>query len=143
MIYTKDVTVTKNTDEGTAVRQKIKCSAGILNEFNVVFPPGCAGLVHFTLWQGGHQLIPSTQGMSIRGDDEVVDFREYVVLPNDSNTLEVRAWNTDDTFDHTLHVRLSVLPEDVLAFGTLMSRVPDLVRKILLGRQKKSEKGET
>jgi len=142
-VYAKTVTASASTTRSAPATGYIKVATGILHRFEISFPSGCAGLVHASLWIGGHQIIPLGAGTTFTGDDVEIEFNEYLVIEQGANEIRIEVWNEDNTFSHTVEVRIGVLPEDVLAFGTLMSRVPDLVRKILLGRQKKSEKGET
>lgn len=139
MLYTTAITAAKGGSEATASDTRIKCSAGIIHHIDILFPSGCAGLVHVCIYHGGHRFFPSSEGMDVAGDNETVRFKEYQPLRKETNYISVKAWNEDDTYDHTVRVRIGVLPEDVLAFGTLMSRVPNLVRKVLRGRQQTKE----
>ena len=139
MDYTADITVPKNTTEKNPVVHTIVCGPGILHEWVRWFPEGGWGYVRFNVWQGGHQFLPSTETQSYRGNNSTIRKKVYFPLPRAENTIKIKAWNIDDTYDHTISLEFSVLQEDILAFGTLMSRVPNLVRKVLLGRNKSKE----
>jgi hypothetical protein len=137
MLYTAAITVPAGTTEAAPVKTNIKCAGGILYFVSVLFPAGVNALAHTTLWRGSHQFIPSTQGMNLTGDGETVTINAYEVLAAETNVVALKSWNDDDTYEHILYVRIAVEREDVLAFGTIQSRIPELVRKVLTSRTTK------
>lgn len=114
MIFTKEITLAAGQTEATATSTKLKMSKGVIHEFNAVFPSGCVQLVNLKIYQGGHQLFPSTEGMVFSGNNEVIDFKTFHELGSEENYLDIVAWNTDDTYPHTITVRFGVLPKYVL-----------------------------
>lgn len=137
MLYSGSITIPAGTEKTTPTITTIKCSAGILCASRFDFPLGCNHYVKVAVYMGGHQIIPATQDMTLIANGAAIEGKEYILLNSTSNLITVKGWSTDTIYDHTIYYQVWVLPEDILAFGTLMSRVPDLVRKILTGRKKK------
>lgn len=128
--YTR--TITHGTTEGTAQDWKLKLAAGILHYVEIKFPAGCVGLVHVRLLHGVHPVIPMNAEDDINGDDEVIPFKEFYPLGANDNVITLQAWNEDDTYDHTISVRIGVLLEEELNPWVLLK---DLVKilKTLIG----------
>lgn len=113
-MFTRDITLAAGQSLNTATTTHMKVSAGVIHEINIVFPPGCAGLVYCAIYHGGHPIFPSTEAQYIRGDNEVVDFKEFYELIGVENHLYIVAWNEDEIYSHKITVRLGVLPKYVL-----------------------------
>ncbi len=139
MFYVENITTAAKTTKLNRQTTRAKFTVGIIHQVEIMFPAGCAGYVHCTIYLGGHQIYPTNPSGDFDGDRETIKFKDYYILKAGESTLTIYTWNLDQKYDHTIRVRIGLLKEDVLAFGTLMSRVPNLVRKVLLGRKKPSE----
>lgn len=138
-LYVGHLTVDAGTEATEPEEVKIRCAAGILFQHSITFRDGCNDLVRVSMYHGGHQIVPIGASEYLTGDGRTIQGRDWYELKASDNIITVKAWSPDTIYEHGIDVELWVLPEDVLAFGTLMSRVPDLVRKVLLGRKKKEE----
>ena len=114
MLYTKEITFTKNGSVTSQITSKIKAARGVIHKVDIVFPSGCAGLVKVAIFLGSASITPSTAGMTISGNDEIVQIPEFIQLRKDFNIITIKGFNTDDTFDHTILFRIYVLPKEVL-----------------------------
>lgn len=111
MQFVKDVTFTKGKTEATIESTDIKVASGVIHRVNIVFPSGCAGLVSVSIFDGAHPIAPSTQGQYYRGDDEIVEFNEFIEIKTGPRILTIKGFNEDDTFDHKIQIRLFILPK--------------------------------
>ena len=136
MIYTKDVTVPKNTAVGSETRSTIKVANGFINKLDILFPSGCAGLVKVALFLEGTPLFPSTAGMAFLGDGETVSFPEFVKIRDAPRVIVVKASNVDDTYGHTISVRIGILPEDVLVPAILGKGITNMLSYLVNTRRR-------
>jgi hypothetical protein len=128
MYYAKSVTATAGTTKENAETTIIKCSAGILHHVHIFIPRGHHGQAHIVLEHGLHQILPASPDADISGDNESLDFKEYIPLTASENEIKLRYWNTDNINNHTFHVLIGVLlPEDL----DVISQVKVLVEKIV------------
>ena len=102
--------VDPNTVETSPATKPIQLTKGRITHWWVGFPPGCHDLVKVTVYEFEHQILP-------RGEDEEIYWNNYVYSIPDSYPLveepyeiEVRAWNEDDTYDHTVVVGVALEP---------------------------------
>ena len=114
VFYTRDITTSADRSEAEALETPFKLSAGIIHRVEVIFPRGCAGLLHVTIWHGGHQLYPGTEEQEFVGDGETVSFNDYYELRSEINLLKVKTWNEDEIFTHDCTVRIGIMkPEEI------------------------------
>ena len=114
MLYTKDITFTKDGSLINQISSNIKAARGVIHKIDIIFPSGCAGLVKVAIFLGSAPVTPSTAGMTISGNDEIVTIPEFINLRKDFNIITIKGFNIDDTFDHTIFFRIYVLPKEVL-----------------------------
>jgi len=131
MIYRWGITVPANTPEASPVWKDLLMRKGVINKLDIHFPAGCVGLVHVAIFYGDTQLWPEQKGEYFATDDETISFTEYFELIHD--WLEIRAmlWNEDDTYDHTISIRISVLPKWYVAPYIILKGLVDILKRIL------------
>ena len=83
---------------------------GIITWISVLYPTGCHGMVHTIISHHEHQIAPSTEGMSIIGDGIPVEWSEYYESYQPPYELKVEMWGVDCDYDHTVTVRVAILP---------------------------------
>lgn len=134
MFYVEDIITSADTSKSVAVTTSSKFWAGVIHKIEVMFPPGCAGLLHVRIFHQGHQVYPSDEDQSFAGDDETVSFNDYYELQPGANTLKIETWNEDDTYSHTVHVRVGVLPAGLvnprMQFTAIAGSLRTLLRRI-------------
>ncbi len=131
MFYDFSFTIPANTPEKTPEKLKCKLTHGIIHRVEVGFPAGCAGLVHLQIRQGLHQVWPTNPEGSFRADRYTIAFNEHLEFTRKPYILTLSGWNLDDTYPHTLEVRIGILPSEVLmpeetfmqAFKKLLARL--------------------
>jgi len=131
MFYDFSFTIPANTTKKSPLREDINLTHGIIHRVEIGFPAGCAGLVYLQIVQGLHQIWPTNADGSFNTDDYTIAFNEYEDMTTEPFTLTLIGWNLDDTYDHTLEIRIGILPMIVLkpeetflqAFKALLRRL--------------------
>lgn len=111
MYYSFDFTIDKNTDESSKVEQNCKLAPGIIKEIVIQNSKACAGLVYVQIFKSIFQLWPSNPGGAFIMTGEPVPIMEEFEMEGPPWELTLMGWNEDDTFDHTIWVRMSILPK--------------------------------
>ena len=114
MLYTKEITFTSGGSVTNQISSNIKAARGVIHKIDIVFPSGSAGLVKVAIFLGAAPVIPSTAGMTISGNAEIVQIPEFLELRKDFNIITIKGFNEDDTYDHIIFFRIYVLPKEVL-----------------------------
>ena len=114
MLYTKDITFSSGGTVNNQTSSNIKAAKGIIHKIDIVFPSGCEGLVKVAIFLGSNSITPSTAGMTVSGNGEIVTVPEFIELRKDFNIITIKGFNEDDTYDHTISFRIYVLPKRVL-----------------------------
>jgi hypothetical protein len=109
MLFEYPLTIPANTTKAAAVTLDALLAAGSVTRVDVQFPSGCAGLVHCTIWRHDHQVWPVNLDNDIAGDDIVVSWPESYDLAEEPFSFTIRAWNLDDTYEHTITARFALL----------------------------------
>lgn len=132
MQYTKEITFTKNGSLTNQISSTIKAARGVIHKIDIVFPPGCFGLVKVQLFLGGHPIAPSTTNMSYSGDSEAIIIPEFIHLRKDFNLITITGFNEDDTDGHTILFRIYVLPEEILLPTSTTSGILESLKALVL-----------
>ena len=131
MFYDFSFTIPANTLEADPLREDVNLTHGVIHRVEISFPPGCAGLVHFQLVQGLHQVWPTNPGGSFNNDAYTIVINEFYDMTEEPFTITFLGWNLDDTYPHTLEIRFGILPMIVIkpeetflqAFKKLLTRL--------------------
>lgn len=108
MIYTASIKIDANTAEADATRTILRVGKGLVWRIEVEFPPGCAGLAHCFINDGGYQLFPATPGESFASDGSVISFDDLYLKNAAPFEFAITCWNVDQAWDHTLQVRIGM-----------------------------------
>jgi hypothetical protein len=93
----------------------------------VIFPTGCACLAHVRVFRSAHQLWPSNLDGSFASDGEFLDFDEDYPVLDFPFELLFAGWNDDDTYPHTITLRLGITQPAAPAQPSLADRVRQLL----------------
>ena len=116
MFYDFAVSVPANTLESAPVEQTLKLTHGIIHKVEVQFPIGTQALAHCKILEGGHQFLPTNPEGSFASDGYVIPIDEYYEFYTEPYTLKVRCWNDDDTYQHTITIRVGIMESKVAIF---------------------------
>ena len=114
MLYVAEILFINGKYSDNQTRTNLKCAKGVIHKVEIDFPQGCANLVNVQLYLNEHPILPSTQGQKLKGNDETIIIPEFIELENSNNIITIRGWNEDDIYDHTVLVRIYVLPKTIL-----------------------------
>lgn len=131
MYYDVSFTIPANTTRSAPHTEDLKLTHGIIHRIELGFPSGCAGLAHLQIRKGLHQVWPTNPQGSFNTNGYTIPINEYYELTGEPYILTLVGWNLDDTYDHTLEVRIGILPAAVLmpeasmiaAFKKLLARL--------------------
>lgn len=108
MHYSYDVLVLPAYTSDNHLEVPIKISAGVIKHVSILFPPGCARLVHCTFWDNAEQLLPTNLGATYSENAYAVEIECYIPTWIFGNEFTVLAWNNGCSYKHLIHVLLDV-----------------------------------
>jgi hypothetical protein len=127
MFYAWDIIITAGTEEANPKTQILKLSKGVITKAELKFPAGCHGLVKARLHFHEFLLIPLSRGEWVTGDDEAIATESYYEMGSTPYELKFLACSPSCTYDHTITVRVQVLPPAIASW----IQVIDLLAKLL------------
>ena len=98
---------------------------------NIRFPPGPSGLLNVSIFYGIHQIFPYDEGTWFHGDDETIAWDEFWELPESPCTITIHTENQDDTYEHSVYVRIATLTHAQSLAGQIGSAIVRAVKSLL------------
>lgn len=132
MDFWRDVETAANTTEANAVETEIKLTEGTIVQVWLFHPEGCHGLAHAQIWEGGHQRYPHTEGQSYHGNDVPMIWDDNYEIKKPA-ILKLKTWNLDDTYAHTVYLRITILRAKIDVIQKAILDVLDQIRRALIG----------
>lgn len=129
MLFTWDIAVTSGTTKADPKTQILKIAHGIISWVSVTFPPGCQRLVHASLRFHENKIVPSTEDMYLTGDTFPIEWNEYYEAYQPPYELKAELWNEDDTYAHTVTIRVAILPRKAVT----PTSIADSLKEFFLG----------
>ena len=111
MIYRFAISTPPKTWESIKQKTVLKISSGIIHQLDIVFPPGPSGLLHVGINRGLNQVWPTNPEANFASDHESIIFKEFYDFTQEPLEFEVFTWNEDDTYPHTVVIRLGILKQ--------------------------------
>jgi len=113
MFYAWDITIPAGRTEDNPLEQILKLTKGIITKADIKFPSGCHGLVKVRIRCREQQLIPLSSDEWVTGDGETIPTEAYYELKSTPTQLKFIGCSPTTTYDHTITVRIQVLPSEV------------------------------
>jgi len=127
--YAWDITISAGTKVEEPKKQTLSLHPGVVTRIGVKFARGCHGMVRVRLTRGGvFQVYPFSAGEWVTGDNEEVWFSYYYDLTDHPRALDFEGCSPGTTYEHTVSVRITVLPKPVAS----MIPVIELLSKLLV-----------
>jgi hypothetical protein len=115
MLYNFKITTPANTLASAKQKTTIKLAYGVIHQIDVQFPPGPSGLLHCHINDAIHQIAPYNTDEDFASDNVNISYREFLPLLFEPYIMTVFTWNLDDTYEHSVIIRIGILPPAVLA----------------------------
>jgi len=119
-----------NTAKKDALKTAMPMKEGVVTHVWVLHPPGCKGLAHAQIWHGLHQLWPTNPEASYHGDTFPMEFNEGRQLKKPVE-LTLVTWNLDDTYAHSVYMRITIMPEWLAWPYIIVRDLVDVIKKLL------------
>jgi len=110
MLFSYPVTIPHNTPKDNPLIQRLTITRGVVRRIGIFFPFGCMGLVKCRIRYGDHPVFPANIDGYVYSDNETIEAEYFVYMNTPPYELVFEAYNEDEVFDHTVNVRLNVLP---------------------------------
>lgn len=114
MFYRYGVTIPKGKTKAEPYQKELTLTKGIIHRVEIGFPGGCRGYVYLVLDHREHQLLPTNPDEAFNGERYTIVIKEHFPLTSEPYTLIARGWAPDAAYDHTITVRIGILPEWIL-----------------------------
>jgi hypothetical protein len=111
MRYAAEITVPANTLASAPEVLEVPLCYGTIQEVELQFPAGQAGMIYVQVWRTEHQLLPTTPGLAFRGDDTHITLNEHIPIHEWPLRVELRGWSPGTVYDHVVIVSFTVLAE--------------------------------
>ncbi len=112
MIFTKDFTIPKNTSKNIPHNDTLVVCRGLIYRIEFQFPAGCAGLAYVAMFDGSHQIYPSSMGEWFHTDNFTIGFDDLLLKLVSPFEFDLYGYNLDETYDHTVYVRIGMVDKD-------------------------------
>ena len=114
MIYVFDFETTANTAATAKKKTVLPLTKGVTYQVDFLFPPGPAHLLHVQITHALHSVWPTNPSADFAADNETISFNDAYPLIEPPFELDCYTWNTDDTFDHRVIIRIGVSPIEIV-----------------------------
>lgn len=125
MLFTAELVIPADTPATAPVRQTVDLAVGTITAFSLFFPYKRGAFVGVRLRRFEHQQWPTNPDGWIVGDDEAVAWGEDFDVLEEPFELTLEGYNTDDSFPHTVYLRVAMLE---------VGREEERAKRGLLGR---------
>ena len=102
------LSIPKNTAILDYVSIELVVPVSMSEKIWIEFPSGCAGLVGVQLWHGTEQIFPLPSGVWFKSNGFVFGFRLTHLFDRDPFTIQIRGYNLDDTYQHTVWISIEL-----------------------------------
>ncbi len=111
MYYAWNITLTADNTAATPEKSILLLEKGTIIRCETVFPSGCVGLVYCHIDHALHQVYPKNPDYQYSGNGEMIVASDEYDLKEEPYQLEFYGWNTDEIYDHTITVRIQIVPK--------------------------------
>lgn len=114
MLFVTSLTVPAGTPENNPIRQELELEPGTIKKINVYFPPGCHATVKVRIKVGDIIFLPANPEEWLVGNGEALEDEPYRTILDSPVKLTIEACSPSASYDHTIYVRVLVLPPDIV-----------------------------
>lgn len=106
MLFEYDITVLTTHIATNKLWKVLPVDHGVIHHVAVIFPIGCAGMIHVTINRGLYQVMPVNPSGTLKGDNISVAGDHFIMFFDEPYELSVYAWGENCFYDHTVTIRL-------------------------------------
>ena len=110
MFYAWNVELPFGKIEASKTKLVLQLEKGTVTRFELTFPSGCANLVFVHVNDALHQVYPKDPDYQFIGNGVTVYSSDEYEIKEEPYTLQFYGWNTDEKFNHTVTVRIQLVP---------------------------------
>jgi hypothetical protein len=110
MMYVFPITTPALTLPTAKQKTVLPLARGKITRVDIQFPSGLQGYAHLALNRGLYQIFPSNPEGDFASSQETIWWNENYDLDQGPYQLECYTWNIDNTYPHTITVRLVLEP---------------------------------
>jgi len=134
MDYWFAVTTPANTAKADAIDTELKLTSGVITKVWMMHPEGCHALAYATIWKEGHQLYPNNPEEAYHSNDVPMIWEDNYELLAPA-LLKLKTWNLDDTYEHTVYLRITVLRPEEAPLARATVDLLKTIQTLLTGRR--------
>lgn len=109
MIFVENFLLSAKGTIDKPLQKKMIVCKGLIYRVEVFFPPGCAALAHISINDGGFRVWPSNPDSYFASDGSTIAFDDLYLKETEPYLFNLVGYNTDDTYDHTVTIRLGLV----------------------------------
>jgi len=91
----------------------LKVAKGLVYKVEIDFPPGPAGLLKLQIFDGGHQVWPSSSGEYFATDNYCISFDDTLLKLIAPFQFDIYTLNEDTIHPHAVTVRLGMISSEL------------------------------
>lgn len=114
MLFQASITIPTTATQADPTIETMKIAHGIITKFMVRPRPGHSATAHCVILHHEHQIAPSTEGMTLKGDTFPVDWEDYYESYQPPYELKIKGWAESATYSHTFDIFVAVLPRKAI-----------------------------
>ena len=126
-IYSVTLTAPPNDSD----EKDIEVQGHYITYVSLRFPPGSMGLLKVGIFYGIKKIFPSDEDQWFQGDDEVIAWQEWYELPESPCKLRIVAINDDDTYEHSVLVRIATISYEADLARRIAKSIISMIRRLL------------
>lgn len=107
MSYSTSLSISPLTTQALPASVTLPIVEGRITRIELLFPLGCAGLVGIWIEYQDRQILPHNNLNYYVADGETIDINVDIYINDPPYALKIRGFNQDDTFNHTVYVRVT------------------------------------
>jgi len=129
-VYSFSRAIPASTSFNNAIEQPLKLCPGILVQAIINIPYGVQFLARFQILDGLLNVLPGTEGEYYTGEGPAEAPPIWHPLTKEPFELTWKLWNIDDTYEHTIVMKLIVLPDEIATNVKAMRELTAEVQKL-------------
>ena len=139
MIYQKTISTVIETYATIPKRTVLKVTKGLVYKIEIAFPPGPAGLLKVQIYDGGHQVWPSTPGEFFTADDRTIYYDDTLLKLAAPFQYDIYTWNECEVYPHEVTIRIGMVSQEIYIARFLPSVAYEQMLKVLTEETKRQE----